>query len=632
MLTAQRTGQPIFDPSQAGDPQDTLGQDDFVDARDTFGVFYFYADNPSKITPFQDTFLNNFQQIDPTRTRKLDYANLGILGSAHQSLVFSPIFRKGFDVGFHQFDLYYIQPEEIKFYVLENAFTNLFYSQGAEQLDGYFKGEFSRNFANGINVTLNYRRLNQAGRANQYPRQNVLDEALGTGLWWHAANDRYDGFFYFSSNTTEQQDNGGVIQEPVIEGQFGSPSSAEVVLSEADTRHTNRAIGYRHYYKLAGATEEKPDRRAFTLSHNALYRVNTYKFSNPTTRGTLEADSIYFGPLFVYDKGLRMYIRTRSVENSFTISTFRVRKEANAEVAEQLDRLEVGISHQINWINQDISDTTVNTLFVTGRWDFQPGERVQVNTYAHLGLWNNAGDYRASGDLFFDLRPAGQLRLEAVNQLYSPTLIESRFYLSQQKVWENDFKKTLSTSLAATYSLPKIGFSATGRYQLLNNYVYFDSTGFSRQIGEPISITQLILEENIKLGILHFDNVITLQKVNEDVIRLPEVYSKHSLYLQGLLFRRVLEFQVGVDVRVNTSYFPYYYQPAVGQFVLQNRQEQQLYPYLDAYASVKVSQFRFFVRGENLNNLITEQFYYPIAFYPQQVFYIRFGLGWRFVN
>jgi len=190
----------------------------------------------------------------------------------------------------------------------------------------------------------------------------------------------------------------------------------------------------------------------------------------------------------------------------------------------------------------------------------------------------------------------------------------------------------LATSLAATYSLPRLGFAATGRYQLLNNYVYYDERAIPQQIGEPVSILQLIVEQNFKLGWLHLDNVLTLQNISEDVIQLPEFYSKHSVYLQGILFNNVLEFQVGVDVRLNASYAPYYYQPLVGQFILQNQQRQELFPFLDAYASIKVDQFRFFVRGENVNNALTGEFYYPVAFYPQQIFYLRFGLGWRFIN
>jgi len=628
VLTAQRgrTDGSFGSELPEGVEQDSLTQADFLEEQDTFGVYYFHPSTPTEIETFQDTFINDFHQFNPTRTNRLDYANLGVLGSAHQELIFSPVFRRGFDVGLHQFDLYYIQPDEVKFYLLEVPFSNFFFSQGAEQADTYFKGQFSRNFSGGINVSLNYNRISQLGQTNQYPHQNVTQQALGTGLWWKSSGGKYDGFLYFASNTTEQQDNGGVAQEPIIGGEFSSPASATVFLREANTRYAHRHIGYQQHYKLFGETTERPDKRALTVSHDARFSSSTYKFADPAP------DSTYYQNLFVDERGLRMFMRTQSVQNALDISTFRLVQNDTLKVAQQRDLLRVGLVHQVNWVDQEAADTTINNLFLTGRWNFQPGDRLKLNTYAHLGLWNNAGDYRLSGDLFVDLRPAGQLRIQGINQLYSPTLQETRFYVSQRKIWDNDFSQTLSTSLAATYGLPKLGFSATGRYQLLNNYVYYDEQAIPRQIGEPVSILQLIVEQNFKLGWFHLDNILTLQNISEEVIQLPEFYSKHSLYVQGILFNNVLEFQLGVDVRLNADYFPYYYQPLVGQFILQNQQRQEFFPFLDAYASIKVDQFRFFVRGENLNNLLTGEFYYPIAFYPQQIFYLRFGLGWRFIN
>ena len=83
---------------------------------DTFDFTYFFQDNPGQEYPFKDTLLNNnFQQYDPVREGKLDYANLGYLGSAHHQLTYQPLFRQGFDIGFHQFDLYKFQGATLPF-------------------------------------------------------------------------------------------------------------------------------------------------------------------------------------------------------------------------------------------------------------------------------------------------------------------------------------------------------------------------------------------------------------------------------------------------------------------------------------------------------------------------------------
>ena len=220
-----------------------------------------------------------------------------------------------------------------------------------------------------------------------------------------------------------------------------------------------------------------------------------------------------------------------------------------------------------------------------------------IDLNARLGLWDNAGDYRMEGVLFFDFKKVGSLKLEGINQLYSPTLIQHQLNLTEQAAYRNSFDKTLSTTLGGTYELPLFKFKATGRYHLLNNYIYFDTTGLPVQTGVPISIAQLIVQKNFQLGPVHLDNLVALQQASEEVIRLPSIYSKHSLYYAGYWFQ-ALNVRFGFDLRMNDSYFANYYNPVTGQFELQNRQRVDFHPALDAFFSFRVTKFRLFSNGK----------------------------------
>src|SRR5690606_25002043 len=105
---------------------------------------YFYQDDPDIEFAFSDTLLdNNFQQYDPVREGIFDYANLGYLGSAHYQLVYQPRYLQGFNIGFRQFDLYKFDSATMPFFRLKNAFTNVWFLNGTNNQDGYFKGQFS---------------------------------------------------------------------------------------------------------------------------------------------------------------------------------------------------------------------------------------------------------------------------------------------------------------------------------------------------------------------------------------------------------------------------------------------------------------------------------------------------------
>ncbi len=714
-------------------------------SKDSLLIFSYTIENPNQEFPYQDTILNAyFHQFDPARDRLLDYGSLGYMGSPLFQQIYEPSFRKGFDVGLHQYDLYKIKVEDLRFYNIKTAYSDFYFSQGASQDDIQLKAKFSRNFSKNMNLTLDYHRISQFGNpapiAYFYTGQRARHTAFSGGMAFKNERKTYQSFFAFSNNIHQQEDNGGITTDTSFNEQngiFNSSLSIPVWLDDANTRHDESEISYTQYYiynpkqwkenkkrkaaekararaaKVAAERAEfvrdsldllelnqdstltnladsttvdtipvikndsisisKSDTlnntvadsigvdstitnrpafptpfpnvpssstglqgRSYTIKHQILYKKGTYKFYDVTS----DADSLYWKNLFLDTRGVRHYLITRKIENTFAISTFKPRKKRRGESQSQSDFLEVGVRHSFNWMDEEAADSTVNNLFLTGKWNFNPNEQLKVETYAHLGLWDNAGDYRISGNLFFDLKKLGQLQLQGVNQLYSPNLLQQRFYISKRSAWVNNFSPTLETNLSATYALPRISFQATGKYHLLNNYIYFDTLATPQQEGSPVSIFQLILQQDFHVGQFHLDNVLVLQQTTNDALSLPTFFSKHSLYYQGRWFKRALQIKIGTDVRLNNSYFANTYNPLVGQFVLQNEQKIDFFPAVDFHTSIKVKNFRFFFKWENITrsvaNLVgsirADEQFYQLASYPIQNNRMRLGLAWKFVN
>lgn len=708
-------------------------------SKDSLLIFYYLIENPNQEYPYQDTVLNNhFHQFDPARNRKFDYGALGYIGSPLQELIYTPKLRRGFDVGLHQYDLYKIKVDDLRFYNLKTAYSDFFFSQGASQDDIQLKAKFSRNFAKNMNVSLDYHRISQYGTTDPigyfFQNQRARHTAIAGGMAFKNNANTYQGFFAFSNNIHQQEDNGGIQSDTFfldLEDGFASNLAIPVNLDDATTRHSEQEITYTQYYifnpkqwketrKRKAAEKERKkaaeaqakiqaalldslnnipkdsvdvnsidsipssnvdsipnmttdtipntakdsipnqrpplpgqrppgiipppappsailqEGRSYTFSHRFAYNKGTYKFSDTSA----EADSSYWGDFLLDTRGLRHFVQFRKVENALAVSTFKPQKKSRNNPQSQNDFFEVGIRHAFHWIEEEATDSTVNNLFITGKWHFAPSQRLKVKTYAHLGIWDNAGDYRISGDLFFDLKNLGQLQLTGVNQLYSPTLLQQRFYISQRNAWSNDFKPTLETSLSAAYGYPKIGFKATGKYHLLNNFIYFDTEVTPQQEDSPTSIFQLILEQNFKLRKFHFDNQVTFQQTTNDALRLPDFFSKHSIYYQGRWFKRALEIRLGMDLRMNNSYFANNYNPLMGQFHLQDIQQVDFFPTIDFYSSIKVKQFRFYIKMENMTrlfgnivgNIPANEHYYQVASYPIQDNRLSFGLAWKFVD
>ncbi|MBK9018230.1 MAG: hypothetical protein IPM82_31600 [Saprospiraceae bacterium] len=489
-------------------------------------------------------------------------------------------------------------------------------------------------------------------------------------MWYHPKKGNYDGYFSFVSNSIEQQDNGGTAEN--LNTDFIPAYQVDIHLGTANTRYANRELAYTQYLRILGGSSAggrgqsgpnnpqdsssilKPrysqvdsasnpqsairnpqSSRSFTGYHQIAWRTGSYKFSDTAP------DSAFYGNFLVDKRGLRHFLEVKKLENTVKLQTFKLRQQKpdstnSRALSQESDLLEIGLVHSVSFVQQEPVDTgAIHNLFLTGRLNFSPGDRMRLSTYAHLGIGANAGDFRLSGELFLNLKKIGTLRLEAVNQLYSPSLLPQRFYVTQKEIWKNDFGKTLETSVSGTYSLPQFRFSVGGQYHLLNNLVYFDSTGRPRQSG-TFSILQLTAQKDFSLGPLHLDNSAYLQQTTSDVLPLPQFYSKHSLYLEGKIFKKVMLTKIGVDARLIAAYTPPGYNPLIGQFHLQRNQSLPFTPLLDAFLSFKVKTFRFFFKIENLLTFPLQTYYYQTADYPMPFGYqnggMRMGISWRLVD
>lgn len=639
-------GNPFGNSSQYGSSSGTLASRDsssFERVPDTVRITYVLAENPGQEYIFSDTLLNQqFQQYDPARKRLLPYANLGNPGSAARPIVFEMQNRRGFDVGFHQYDIYNNTPEDIAFYTLKPAYTKAEYSQGNDQNDSRIDAVFGRKFAGGLSMSILYNRLihsleNSALTLNQnifYPYQSARHTNIGLGLRFQSKNKRYDAFLRYNYNQNRAIDHGGIIASAVTDSLLMNGDTLEgaslPVYQPAETSVTNytqQVISYTHYYDLGRVDSLGNVKRSYQLSHEFQLTSSRYKFSETSP------DTAFYSAFLITDnRGLRQYTELNAIENHFTISTSRS-KENNKAVKKQSDLLKVGLLQRQNKVQLEPIDTTIQNLFLTGQFNFAPNDRLNIQTYAHLGLWNQAGDYQIKGDFFLDLKQLGQLKLYANQQLFEPSLIQTRNYITETLLWDNDFRKTLETQIGGTWSRPAWKFSVTANYFLLNNYIYFDATFQPQQFTSAFSIGQLIIQKDIQFGRFHLDNIVTLQQNSTSaLLRLPTLMTQNSLYFEGYIFKKKMFTRIGLDLLLQSDYFADSYQPAIGQFYVQNTREVELYPAVDAFFNLKVDRFRAFFKMENLTSLLTTDIYYQTPNFPQKEMYFRFGIVWMFLD
>lgn len=620
---------------------------------DTFPMFFHFPGDKNKIYPFVDSSLtNDFHQHDPARKPTFEYFNLGFPGSPAYPLYFKPIQRKGFDVGLHAFDLYLLTADRVPAFSLKRAFTQTSFYQTGEQNDGFFGIQFSRNFAQGINFSIDYSRLNQIGNASHFSNQKSRTSSLGINFWIKPEKGRYESYLIMAQNGILQRENGGIITLPDPGADFFSLSLATVQLKNGASEMKQQEFSIRQYFTilpqkpspvtldsalLNNLTDSlslrarpvptlKPDTLTggyLKLAHRLGWKNSFYLFYDDAL--TENNINNYYKSFATDPRGLRNRIQANTLDNSLYIQT-QIGKKWMVDV-------EAGLSQQLHFLKLEPGDSTVHNLSLDGSASLKYSERLSLSGKANFQLLDNRGDYFISGDMKLGLGKWGNVILTAFNQLASPDLIQKQFFVSQRLIWENDFKKSLTTQLGGEMDIgrfkSKLGLTLT----VIDNAMYYSIDGKPTQVVDaPISILQSSYKQQIQFGKFSWEGVFVFQIANRaDVISLPRLWTRHTISLNTLLFK-VLETRMGVEFRYFTPFSTYAYFPLTAQFQINGGNPDAPYPLLDAFASFKITKFRIFLKLEDVSAAFMQTRYSQVYRYYLPSGGLRFGFKWRFLQ
>ena len=619
---------------------------------DTFPMFFHFPGDKNKVYPFLDSSLtNNFHQHDPARKPSLEYFNLGFPGSPAYPIYYKPVQRKGFDLGLHAFDLYLLTADKVPAYSLKRAFTQTSFYQTGEQNDGFFGIQFSRNFAQGINFSIDYNRLNQIGNASHFSNQKSRTSSLGINFWIKPEKGRYESYLIMAQNGILQRENGGIIALPDPGADFFSLSLATVQLKNGASEMKQQEFSIRQFFTilprkpapvpvdsalLNRVTDSlslrprpvppvKPDTLTggyLKLAHRLGWKNSFYLFYDDA----LNENNInnYYKSFATDPRGLRNRIQANTLDNSLYIQT-QIGKKWIVDV-------EAGLSQQLHFLKLEPGDSTVHNLSLDGSASLKYSERLSLSGKANFQILDNRGDYFISGDMKLGLGKWGNILVTAFNQLASPDLIQKQFFVSQRPIWENDFKRSLTTQIGGEMDISRFKSNLGLTLSVIDNAIYYNVDGKPAQVDAPVSILQSSYKQQIQFGKFSWEGIFVFQIANrEDVLSLPRLWTRHTLSLNTRLFK-VLETRMGVEFRYFTPFSTYTYFPLTAQFQINGGNPDAPYPLLDAFASFKITKFRIFLKFEDISAAFLQTRYSQVYRYYLPTGGLRFGFKWRFLQ
>lgn len=302
-----------------------------------------------------------------------------------------------------------------------------------------------------------------------------------------------------------------------------------------------------------------------------------------------------------------------------------------------------------------IAGWSMHNLSVGGQLLKTLGRALHYDVSAEAWLeGDESGQFKVDGHADYNFPLLGDtVRLDAYaflhNTVASPLM---RTYRSRHFYWEeNNLGKQTHSHIMGALSIGKTGTTLRIGYDLLKNYIYFGlqnqrvvdgdnylTKGLSVQVRQHkgnVGVFTTQLEQNFRFGIIHWNNRITYQKSSvESIIALPSFNVYTNLFLRFKI-ARVLQCDLGGDLRWFTKYYAPEYIPGLSVFGVQETDESKTkvggYPIANVYANFLLKHTRFFIMMSHVNASRGGDYFFT-PHYPLNGRIFRFGISWNFFN
>lgn len=616
---------------------------------------WYYGSEPNKRSII-DTSIFQLHRYDVVRRDGPESFNMGNTGTAAYPLVFNPSPNVGFNMGFHQFDAYRYQKDSVRYYQVIRPYCEIFYSLGITN-EQVFQGRFANTHKNGIQYGVDFRRINSRGT---YTNQKALDNGFNLYGIYNSKNKQINIQTDLIYNSFVTAENGGLARDIIYKDTaLFQKSLAPINLQNGGLNYKeinwflkgSYGIGKKYNERINDTLVQRVTLPVFKVSYQFNLDYGKYGF------GDLAIDSAYYNRQGISTGDTMRYnSHYFKIGNRFGLD-YNAKKLTSDSTYKELNFV-IGAAVNLDYfiMHEFQQNTKFTNLYVTGYLKSNPAVNSRLLYKANVSYYiagYNQNDLAVSGELGVDLHQYGRITAGAGYQLKQSDWIYHNFRVDTIKhfngllpngtsfngnfdslsyKYNNNFPKMSIFRFGGEYVVDKIGIRVSAYNYVLKNYFYF--SGPATPTYESNAINMLVVSFSNRFGIkgFHFDNDVWFQKsAGSDVIRLPLVTTKHSVYYERFIFKKALLFAIGVDLRYYTPFKGNGYNPLTGQFYLQNDWTLKYYPVLDVFLNVKIKTVRVFLVGTNLSSFFGKQKgYYTSPLYPAADASFKFGGAWRF--
>jgi hypothetical protein len=245
---------------------------------------------------------------------------------------------------------------------------------------------------------------------------------------------------------------------------------------------------------------------------------------------------------------------------------------------------------------------------------------------------NDLSVLAVSGKADFNSKIVNSLSLEASSSsLPAPFLYYS--FSSNHFAWQNAFSDFTSVNSVS------IQLSAFNKLLVLSgSYTGYKDRYFLNDASVPVVSTAIESVSSVSLGLfksfgpVYISALGVVNSSDSKNLPVPDWQSEFRISWKHNFFKSALKAEFGVSGSYTDTWLAPAYNPALGNYYLQNDVKSEGYPVLSVFANLGIASSTLFLKMERLNYGFSDTAYYLHPGYPAPPRTIKFGVFWNLKN
>lgn len=521
-----------------------------------------------------------------------------------------------------------IGANDVKYYDVKTP-TATFLYHNAMRNGAALKSTYTQNIGKRFNFALEYMGLRSQGLY-----RNSLSANNNTLFSGHyvSKSGNYELFAHYLHQNVNNQESGGITEDNLFQSgdsNYSNRQNAQVNLASSSSQ-----FSYRRYYLSHQFTPFNSEKFPFSIRHIISHQGNKYYYNQ-----TALEPYWYDAPTDLVN-GFPLTTKKYSENFSNTVSLIFNNEKFKLDAGVRYQMIKFGIRDVVALNNVPFpGELKENRIGAVGNLQVKLWDKIQLNSFLEF---SNGSQFKSY------LKTTNNLKFEPIKDYFVNAKVNfqsaypSFNYLLNTSVY-NNFNYYLEN--AKNQSVMEVGGSINlkwfkteifANYFRIDNYTYFDSNGSPKQSDNSVNISQIGGDATFSFNKFHLNTRVHFQNTltNKELLPMPGFIGRANFFYQTQAFKKAAEIQAGVKVYYFSKFASREYFPVLNEYILPRADSFSIggQPIADIYINMKVKKMFFFIEGQQIGTVISNNKAYAFPHYPVYDFRLNIGIVWYLFN